>query len=173
MNNQQPYLKVLGSGYRKFCALETLVCAILFLFIVGLVFASALLRKIGLPIQWSNDVSQLLFAWLAFLGGDIALRKGSLMGVGLITRKLPGTVQKFLSIFCYFLMLIILFIVIKFGFALSARNWTRAFQSLTISYSWVTLSLPISAICMVMSIIRNIYNEIVVKNGKENLSCGC
>ncbi|MCH3918453.1 MAG: TRAP transporter small permease [Spirochaetia bacterium] len=165
-------LQRLDSLYGKFCKIETAICMILFVVIVVLVFLAAVLRKINLPIQWSNDVAQLCFAWLAFLGADIALRKGSLVGVALITTKFNETVQKVLNIICYVIMIGLLIIMAKYGFLLAVRDWQRAFQTLPISYSFVTLSLAISAVLMICSIIHNVLhiNEL---NGCSTVSCSC
>jgi len=166
-------VKKVERPYRFFCNLEVVVCSVLFVSVVALVFLSALLRKISFPIQWSIDVSQLFFAWMAFLGGDIALRKGSLVGVGLLTQKFSEKVQRILKMFCYGFMLVLLLIFIKYGFSLAARNWNRAFQTLPISYSLVTLSLPVSAICMIFSIVHNIHLDLTKPAEKEGLTCGC
>lgn len=150
--------KVVGWLYRLYqyvCRFEVVVCSIFFITIITLVFMSAILRKFNMPIQWSNDVSQLLFAWLAFLGADVALRRGSLVGVGLLTNKMPRKMQKILVTVCYVLMLCFLVIVVRYGFPLAKRNWLRAFQTLPVSYSWVTLSLSVSSILMILSILHN------------------
>jgi len=155
--------------YQRFCKIEVVVCAIFFVIIISLVFLAAILRKISMPIQWSSDVSQLLFAWLAFLGADVALRKGSLVGVALLTEHLPIKLQHVFQLLCYGFMLVFLTIVVKYGFPLAIRNWHRAFQTLPISYAWVTLSLPVSAIFMVFSIIHNII--LGYKPSISNCSC--
>lgn len=171
----QPVTKKIGYLYHLLCRAEIFVCEMFFLLIVTLVFISALLRKLGIPIQWSNDVSQLLFAWAAFLGGDIALREGALVGVGLITQKLSDRTQKFLSLLCYGLMLVLLYLFVAYGFPLTFRNWPRAFQSLPLSYGWVTLSLPVSAILMIFSILRNvirIFQQITEHSKSGEIVCG-
>jgi TRAP-type C4-dicarboxylate transport system permease small subunit len=160
--------ETLETIYKKFCDIEMIVCASFFIVIVTLVFVSAILRKMNMPIAWTSDVAQLLFAWLAFFGADIALRKGSLVGVGIVTEKLPGKWQHILQNFCYCLMLVFLVVIIHYGFPLAKRNWSRSFQSLTISYSWVTLSLPVSAIFMVLSIVHN-----MVAGHKASTLCAC
>lgn len=142
--------------YEKFCNAEIVICMILFCIIVSLVFVSAVLRKLSTPIQWSMDISQLCFAWLAFLGGDVALRNGALVGVALVTKKFSKNVQKLIKLICYLLMMVLLIIFIKNGFSLAIQSVDRAFQTLPISYSWVTLSLPVSSVFMFFSIIHNI-----------------
>lgn len=156
MKKKKNYAAKLERIYQEFCKIEITICGILFVIIIALVFAAALFRKMSIPIQWSIDVSQLAFAWLAFLGADIALRRGSLVGVALVTDKLSEKTQLILKFVCYALMLLLIFVFIRYGFVLAIKNWNRAFQTLPVSYSFVTFSLPVAAVLMVFSIIHNI-----------------
>lgn len=151
---------ILSSFYNKICNLEIFICSIFLLIVVILVFIGAITRGLGIPIQETNDIAQLLFAWTSFLGADIALRNEKLVGVDLLTRKFPIRIQKILKIICHILILIILSIFVKEGIVLSLRNWNRSFQTLSLSYSYVTLSLPIGSLLMIFSTINLLNKEI-------------
>ena len=60
--------------YEKVCKLEELIALILVAGIAVLVFVSALMRTIGHPLNWAQDVALIAFAWLIFLGSDVAMR---------------------------------------------------------------------------------------------------
>lgn len=109
-----------------------------------------------MPLAWTVDVSQLCFAWAAFFGADITLRKGSLVGVDLVTMHLNLRIQKKIKMINLVIMFFFVLILIKYGFPLAIKNWNRSFQTLKISYGFVTLSLPCSGMFMIMSIIHNI-----------------
>ena len=65
-------LKTLESGLNK---VETwLVCAGL-LILIFTVFAAAVLRFFGVDMSVSTDLAQLVFAWVSFIGADLAMRK--------------------------------------------------------------------------------------------------
>ena len=53
-----------------------------------------------------------------------------------------------------------LIIFIIYGFRLSAESWKRSFQTLKISYSWVTLALPVMSIFMSVSDVLDIISKI-------------
>ena len=142
--------------YRGFCKLEEIISCVFFFSMVLLVFLSAIARLIQHPLAWSIDVSQLLLAWTAFLGADVAFRRGKLVGLDLLTRKMPHRVQDGLTLVIQVLILIAFIIFIIFGFRLSADSWKRAFQTLPISYSYVTLSLPVSSVFMTVTAILKI-----------------
>ena len=60
--------------YEKVCKLEELIALILVAGIAVLVFVSALMRTVGHPLNWAQDVALIAFAWLIFLGSDVAMR---------------------------------------------------------------------------------------------------
>ncbi|MCI7187728.1 MAG: TRAP transporter small permease subunit [Fusobacterium mortiferum] len=164
-------MKSLANIYKRICNIEILICTIFLLIVVVLVFIGAITRGLGIPFQEANDIAQLLFAWTSFLGADIALRNEKLVGVDLITRKLSLKTQKFLKILCHILILIILVVFVWGGIVLSLKNWNRSFQTLTLSYSYVTLSLPIGSIFMIFSTISLLNKEIRSLKERKGIKC--
>ena len=65
--------------YKKFCELEQWLALILLAGITLLVFIAALTRTFGYPINWAQDAALVMFAWMCFLGGDIAVRTTGLI----------------------------------------------------------------------------------------------
>ena len=97
-------------------ATEKMFTAILLCIISVLVFLSAIMRKIGMPINWAQDFSLLCFAWLTFIGGDVLMRTSKLISIDMITKLLPKTVQKVIAIIFDFGMIAFLLILVWFGF---------------------------------------------------------
>ena len=58
--------------YAAFCKFEELVALLLLAGLTVLVFVSALMRYIKMPLNWAQDVALVAFAWMIFLGSDIA-----------------------------------------------------------------------------------------------------
>lgn len=147
--------------YKNFCKAEEIICATGFFAIVCLTFASAIFRQLKLPLTWADDVSQLLFAWVAFMGADVAMRYSRLVGVDILMRKLPGKLQKLMQIVVFAIMIVFLVILVIFGFQLGIENSERNFQSLVfLSYSWVTYSLPVCGILMIITASTKIFKLI-------------
>lgn len=137
--------------YDSFCVLEELIAKALLAFIVLLVFLAALSRTLSYPLNWSVDIAQLLFAWTTFFGADIAMRKDKLMGVDLFIEKMSARTRTFLRIGHYTLIIVFLCGVIVFGLKLCVENYDRTFQTMEISYSWVTLSVPVGSALMIIT----------------------
>lgn len=152
--------------YRGFCKAQENLFSFLFAAMVALVFLSALARGLGHPLAWSLDVAQLLLCWTSLVGADVAFREGKFIGLDLVTRRLPIKIQKILEIVVLVLILGALAIFAVYGTSLSIASWKRSFQSLPISYSFITIALPVMSVCMGITAVLRVIDR--VKNFKAN-----
>ena len=139
--------------YKKFCRLENIIANILLIGIFILVFSSAMFRTAGFPINWAQDAALVAFAWLTFLGSDLAIRNTRLIGIEVIIRYFPKNIQKFLDIIFKIIIIIFLLILVKHGYTMAITGVKRTITTLGISYAWVTASVPVGAILMIISTI--------------------
>ena len=164
-------MKILGAIYRVFCKVEETIVAVFVAVITFLIFISALARGAGHPINWAPDTSLLLLSWVVFLGADTALRRADFIRVDMLLLRFPLKLQKFLYYFYYIAVILFLLLLIRFGIPLSLANTKRNFQGMEISYSWATISAPVGAALMILTIIlklRRRWKEKVIKSeGRE------
>ncbi len=160
-------MEALKKIYRVYCEVEEALFSFLFAVMVALVFCSAIARGIGKPLVWSLDVAQLLLCWTSLVGADVAFRHDKFIGLDLVTRKLPPKVQRILEIVVLLLMQVAFIIFINWGVRLSIKSWKRAFQTLPISYSFVTIALPVMSILMTLTNILKIKDK--VQHFNENV----
>ena len=164
-------MKIINAIYMGFCILEETIVAVSVAAITFLVFASAIARGLNHPINWAVDVSLLLLAWLVFLGADAALRRSDFIRVDILLKKFTPEVQKFLYYFFYIIIILFLAMLVIYGIPLSIENYKRTFQALAISYSWATISVPVGALFMIITILIKLvkkWNESeIVSEGKE------
>ncbi|MDR1379757.1 MAG: TRAP transporter small permease [Synergistaceae bacterium] len=139
--------------YKVYCRLEEIITGIGFTAIVGLTFMNAVLRVVGRPIIFADDISLLLFGWVAFLGADVALRYSRLVGMDILVSKFSPKIQKCFQILVYAIMLGALALFAIKGYQLALGNWRRQFNTLPISYGWVSLSLPVCSVLMIFTIL--------------------
>lgn len=154
--------------YNAYCKAEEFLFSFLFAVMVALVFSSAIARGIGKPLAWSLDVAQLLLCWTSLVGADVAFRHDKFIGLDLFTRKMPVKVQKVLEIVVLVLMQVAFCIFIYYGVMLSVKSWKRSFQTLPISYSFITIALPVMSTLMTLTNILKIIDK--VKNFKKNVA---
>ena len=141
------------SSIHKF---EDKVARILLGLIIMLVFLAATCRWIGYPIVWSVDIAQLLFGWVVFFGADMALRNNSHIGIDMLINHLPQKIRRGIILFHYFLICAFLCLIAVYGFYLSFMNYQRTFNSITLSYSYATVSVPIGCVLMLISMVSKI-----------------
>ncbi|MDR0410031.1 MAG: TRAP transporter small permease [Spirochaetaceae bacterium] len=152
-------MEIIKTLYKYFCKLEEFLVSLFIAVITFLVFISAIARGLKHPLNWAIDVSLLLFAWVVFLGADIALRKADFVRVDMLVMKLPEAVQKFLYYFMYVLSIGFLCVLVRFGIPLAIEGSKRLFQTLGISYSWAAISAPVGAVLLIITIILKLVSH--------------
>ncbi|MBN1183383.1 MAG: TRAP transporter small permease [Bacteroidales bacterium] len=148
--------------YKKMCNIEIVLAIISLVFTVSLMTISAIMRTIGLPINWGLDMSLLTFTWSTFLGADAAFREDKLVRVDLLLEKMPQNFRRKLELAIYVMILVFLFSLVYLGIRLSIFSRHRTFQGIpNLSYSWVTISVPICSLLMIITGIIKIYKKFI------------
>ena len=147
-------------AYEKFCKLEQWIAMLLLAGITVLVFVSAMMRTLGFPLNWAQDAALIMFAWLSFIGGDIALHSTGLIGVDMIVVHFPKKVQKAIDILFKVVMLVFLVVLVIYGFQYVRTGYRRLITTLNVSYAYVTASVPVGALLMIISVGQNLYKSI-------------
>ncbi len=150
--------------YEYLCKAETFIARTTLFAMTILVFSAGVARLLKHPINWAVDVSTCLFAWTCFLSADVAWREGKLMNVDVLIRLFPEKVKRFFRFFNYFILIIFLIYLIVFGIWLSYTTRVRTFQGIpNFSYTWVTLSVPVGSLMLLLTTIIKIKDDIKQK----------
>jgi TRAP-type C4-dicarboxylate transport system permease small subunit len=147
--------------YERLCAAEALVAAAFLVLMVVLIFLGGVMRMLGHPINWSGDAATALFAWACFLCADIAWRNNSLMAIEIITSRLPAHLLAACRMLNYAVITAFLLYLIVMGVYLSWISRARSFQGIPeISYSWVTMSLPVGSVLLLITTALKVRGEL-------------
>ncbi len=145
-------MAILATIYKYYCKLQEILVGTAFIVIVALTFMNVILRKFfNSPIAITDSLCLLLFSWVAFIGADVALRYSRLVGMDILTNKLPKKVQKVLQIFVYCIMIFAFCVFAKYGYELCVLNWARTYYTLPVSYGMATISLPVGCVMMILT----------------------
>ena len=136
--------------------IEELFVSIGLSMLIVLVFLAAVLRFFGIDMSWSTDLAQLTFAWVCFIGADLALSLKKHMGVDMLVARFPIKGQLIIGLIMSLLILFFLIFVTVYGVNLSIVNRQRSFQTLPISYSFATASAPFGCALMIVTIVKQI-----------------
>lgn len=146
--------------YDGVCRVETWIAGTFLVLMVVLIFSGGVARMLGHPLNWTGDMATALFAWSCFLCADIAWRKNSLMSVELLTDRLPHKAQVFCRYANYAIISAFLLYLVVYGTWLSWTSRARSFQGIPeISYSWVTMSLAVGGLLLLITTILKIRDE--------------
>jgi TRAP-type C4-dicarboxylate transport system permease small subunit len=147
--------------YAWICKLESFIAQTTLWAMVALIFAAGIARLLLHPINWAIDVSTCLFAWCCFLSADVAWRENKLMNVDILVRKFPEHLKRYLRFLNYVILIGFLLYLIYFGILLSYTTRARAFQGIPgFSYTWVTLSVPVGALCLLLTTLIKFVRDI-------------
>lgn len=82
------------------------------------------------PITWSEELIQLTYVWICYLGWAIATRKDAHIRITNVMNALPKGGQKWLQIFCHLLTILFSVLMVYYGYKLFASNLKRVVISL-------------------------------------------
>jgi TRAP-type transport system small permease protein len=148
--------------YNLVCGTEALVAAILLVVMVVLIFVGGVARMLGEPLSWTTDFATCAFAWACFLAADVAWRRDALMSIRLVADRLAAN---------YFIISLFLVHLIVAGLWLSWISRARSFQGIPeISYSWITLSLPVCAALLLVTTLIKAHAEFRARHEQPPVS---
>ena len=147
--------------YEYLCAAEAFFARLFLIIMVVLIFSGGIARLIGHPMNWTIDMATCVFAWACFFSADVAWRNGKLMSVDVLTKCFSERGQRLLRMVNYGIVVLFLLYVIPMGTWLSYISRERSFQGIpAFSYSWVTMSMPIGAILLLITTILKARRDI-------------
>lgn len=129
------------------------------------VLLSVFTRNVTIPITWLEELARYLQVWFIGVGISLALKKGQLAGTELVLKKLEGKGKKTLIYIDKIIMLVIDLTVLIGAFPVLRLLATTGQKSPTLRipvlyiYLGIYLGFILSAIYLVFSIIKNIYDD--------------
>lgn len=146
--------------YERVIAAEAWVAAAFLVLMVALIFLGGVARGLGHPVNWAVDAATCLFAWACFFCADIAWRKNSLTSIDVVVNKLPAKWQLVCRLFNHAVIAAFLLYCMTMGVWLSWISRARSFQGIPeISYSWVTMSMPVGATLLLITTALKVRDE--------------
>lgn len=153
---------MLRTFYDYLCKVEAVLAATLLILMVALIFLGGVARMAGMPLVWTTDFATCFFAWACFLCADVAWRNDGLISIRLLADRLPERMRTALNYCNYALITLFLLYLIGTGLWLSYVSHARSFQGIPeISYSWITMSLPVGAALLLITTMLKFRREIM------------
>lgn len=158
---------------RKLCRIiniaETVFCCACLAICMVVLFGNAIARQLGYPIRFANDVALAAFAYIAFIGADLAYRNNKLARVELLANSLPRKARKAQELFVLLISLVLFILMMCLGIQLLMRSWARPIPSLpNISYGWIIASIPVGSGLMIITTLLKLVETVKGEQPKES-----
>ncbi|MXP62545.1 TRAP transporter small permease [Roseomonas sp. M0104] len=148
---------------------EEALGVLLFAGVCLLVLLGALSRTVGMPLIWSIDMAQMLFAWTAVLGADVALKRWQHIEIDILVRLFPPGVRHLLAMVWLLAIAAFLATLVWLGVKLTLLNLERELGDAGISYGWVTAAIPAGAALMLITVVGRLVGGLRRRDGALNL----
>ena len=137
----------------------TMACVVGF---TSVLMLGAVIRLVGHPLNWCNDVALLMLAWTTFLGGDVAFRAGRMVNVDILIARLPAKLQKVVAVAVYIILLAMMAVMVRQGIRLCANVGKRTLEGLPfLGYVWVAASIPTGFSLMFLTAVKRLHDLMV------------
>ncbi|EPX82862.1 TRAP-type C4-dicarboxylate transport system, small permease component [Rubellimicrobium thermophilum DSM 16684] len=124
---------------------------------VAMILTGGVARMVGRPLNLTIDLATCFFAWATFLAADIAWRQDRLIAFDLFSSRLPDRARRILTLVNLGIIAAILIYGVIAGCWLAWVSRARSFQGIPgVSYSWVTMALPVGSALMLVTTIGRI-----------------
>ncbi|WP_300356622.1 TRAP transporter large permease subunit [Fusobacterium sp.] len=134
-----------------FDKLEEYIGGALFMGVFIILVLQVLFRQVfRSPLVWSEELSRLIFVWVAMLGISIGIRKQSHIFIDFLYNRFSPIVQKIILTFSQILIFISIVCMGWFGKTLVAKKAMSKIITLGISASWLYLALYVISFLMMI-----------------------
>ena len=167
--------------YKVLDVLDAIIRALIFILLAVMVFSTGL-QVLGryvlvVPFPWTEELSRRMMTWLLFTASAIGYRRGGMVGVDIVTRKLSENAKKSLDIIIFGLIALFGLFMLVQGYDFATRMVRQLSAALGISMFYVYIIIPFSgflffifSIELIIKRLTGYKKEAKVENG-EGASC--
>lgn len=119
----------------------------------------ALRYLLNTSIDWSDEVSRLLFVWCMFLAIPLGIREGSHVGIELLVQFVPAAPRRQLARVCTVLAIGLMAIVLWQTVRIAADTWDELMPTLPISVNWFLVPVALSAAHALLHLVPLLWRE--------------
>jgi len=131
------------------------------LFVIGaaiciILFAQVVSRYAGASLGWSEEVSRHLLVTITFLGGSVAYKRASFIGLKGLGHRLGPVVKQAIVVALQFLTLACFGLIAWFGVAYTVKAAEHTSSSLQIPMSIPFSVIPVASVIFVVHVLADI-----------------
>jgi TRAP-type transport system small permease protein len=120
---------------------------VLYVAVIALVFMQVVYRYVlRFGLTWSADLAVAAFTWLVFLATAYGIRQGFHFTMDVLPTRLPKAVQIATRGLSSLAVLIVLLILVYYGYLFTISSLPARMPALGVSRAWVVGAIPISGV---------------------------
>jgi len=137
------------------------ICVVLLACIVVAAVLQVFTRKVmGNSMVGTEEFARYCFIWMSCMGASLCLTNGSHASVSIVKDRLKGKGRHWHGIFCHLIVMIVCYVMIRYGWELLGIVSRQSSPTIGIPMNYVYGALPISCVCMMISALARIIEEI-------------
>ena len=110
-------------------------------------------------IDWSEEISRLLFVWCMFLAIPLGIREGAHVGIELLVAHIAPAARARLAKACALGGAAMMVVVFWQAVSVAALTWDEMMQSLNLSTNWFMVPVAIAAAHSFLHFIQLVWRE--------------
>ena len=122
---------------------------LLLLALLASVVIGVVMRQIGQPVGWSDELAQYLLVWTGFIGWMIAARRRNHIRITVFLDRLPGMARVIAEIIIQLALIGFALALLRYGVPLIGRNWDIEWVSLPLPSGLLYLPVPFAALVLI------------------------
>lgn len=139
---------------RYFLTVNRAIIFLMMAVMTSLVFVNVVARyAFNFSIIWTEEVSQYLMIWIAYLGAGLALREGRHVALEMLHDRLPAVLTRKVRMVIGGIVLAFLGAVTVLGFQFAIFVWNQETPVLNISLGIPSLAIPIGALLFAVHLV--------------------
>ncbi len=146
-----------GSGFVAELLAALLVVVEIVILLTGVIFRYALDR----PLDWTDELAEMLFLWLVSLGAVIALRRAEHMRMNFLTSRLGPRAQSFLRRLSALCVLIFVGIIVGPGYGYMVQQQAITTPALQIPGSWEIAGELVAFVLLIVCAIHQFFERAI------------
>jgi TRAP-type C4-dicarboxylate transport system permease small subunit len=127
---------------------------------IGIVTLQVILRyAFNSSIDWSDEISRLLFVWSMFLAIPLGIREGAHVGIELLTAHIPAAARALLTKGCALAAAAMMAVVFWQAVKVSMLTWDEMMQSLNLSTNWFMVPIAVASAHSFLHLIQLLWRD--------------
>lgn len=105
------------------------------------------------PLTWSDEIARLLFAWLAFIGAAIGVKRGAHSAVVVFEARMPLRWQRVMALLALAVTALMACVLVYTGTLETIANVGQLMPVTRMSRGWQYLSVPVAGALMLVYLV--------------------